>query len=80
MTQTIAEIAAGLSEAQRVLARGDYDPEFARIEDAAALERLGIWSFDSSSQDPDSEYYEVDWTPLGIQLRDFLREKEAGSG
>jgi hypothetical protein len=76
----VAGIAARLSEAQRVLAKGDYDPEFARIEDAFALERMGIWSFDSGSQDPDSEYYELDWTPRGLALRNHLMEKNDVQG
>ena len=70
----IAKIAAGLSEAQQDMARGEYDPETASITDAAALIARGLWEIDWDAQDLDSEFYQFDVTPLGQQVRDYLKE------
>lgn len=74
MTQTIAEIAAGLSEAQRgwiadAWPIDDDDGDHVVMDDGAEPLSPAIAHPVSGRL-----------TPLGIQLRDFLREKEAGRG
>lgn len=68
----VDDIVRGLTKAQSDMLSGRYDPEFARIEDAAALERMGLWAFDPAKQGADSEYYEMDITPLGLDVRACL--------
>jgi len=72
----VERIAGGLTEAQRILINGDYDPEFARIEDASKLVSLGLWSWDAGKYDPESEYYDLTVTPLGHAVREHLIEKD----
>lgn len=76
MTDDIAEVAKGLTKAQQQLMLGDYDPEFASIQDASVLERLGLWSYDPNKQDADSEYYDLDVTPLGLRVKAYLQGNE----
>jgi len=64
-------IAATLSEAQRAIASGRYDPEFASIDDAAELERLGFWKWGGPTDD--DEFYHFDITPLGLAVRAILQ-------
>ena len=76
-TQTIAEIAAGLSAHAWTTVNAGTDREWYGLTDRAAdeLEAAGlVWrpfSHDRRVLVPNA---------LGIQLRDFLREKEAGRG
>lgn len=85
MTPTIAEIAAGLSEAQRRILLGDgsmsdavhIDMDGRRLKAASRLHDAGLIS------QPRVEKFGAamsEYTELGLAVRDFLREKEAGRG
>lgn len=76
---TVADIAASLPPFLRQMVLGDYDPEFASTSDASELIRLGLWSWDPDKPiDPDSEYYELDITDLGLAVRAHLLETKDG--
>ncbi|MBW6523474.1 hypothetical protein KZ810_08175 [Sphingomonas sp. RHCKR47] len=68
--QDVAAIAAGLTAQQRALASGRYDDDFASHEDAAALERAGIW--EALPPDDEDEFWRFDVTPLGLAVRAHL--------
>ena len=75
MTSEAREIVARLTKAQREMMSGDYDPEFASVVDASRLINLGLWAYDPSAQDCESEFYELDVTSLGFAVRAELERQ-----
>ena len=76
MTADLASLARGLTKAQRELASGRYDDDFASHNDAAVLERAGIWV--ETPPDDEDEHPRFVCTPLGLQLRAYLMEGRDG--
>lgn len=89
-TPTIAEIAAGLSEAQRRALSwlpddGSWSPTRAYWQVAGQIAQFSRRSpplTEKSIVGSNGPGNDCRWrlTPIGIQIRDFLREKEAGRG
>lgn len=68
MRNDIAQIAASLTKAQRMLLTGAFDRPLRRASFAqirAALIRKGLWGV-------------VGFTPRGLAIRDYLKETEHG--
>lgn len=76
MMDDLANIAKGLTKAQRDMISGRYDPEFASVDDAAMLERLGLWKWEGPTED--EEFYHFCFTPLGAAVRSHLKDHEHG--